>query len=127
MQVLGPFFAKFPKLVTQSLKVVVNHDEESNKLENKKGTIMSHDKVIDLEEERTKKDASAAQPVVIIDSDEEDDRDKNSSLPFNEVMFPNSLQSPALRMMVSSPGFVILEICELCELLFGLVACFLLG
>ncbi|XP_057428626.1 protein CHROMATIN REMODELING 35-like [Lotus japonicus] len=100
MQVLGPFFAKFPKLVTQSLKVVVNHDEESNKLENEKGTVMSHDEVIDLEEERTKKDASAAQLVVIIDSDEEDDRDKNSSsLPFNEVMLPNSLQSPALRMM----------------------------
>lgn len=102
MQILGPYFARYPRLVNQSLKVVMNPDEEThNKFENNEDTGSSN--VIDLEEKHIEKDVPAAPPlpVVILDSDEEDDRDHKSFLPFHEVVLPRPIQSPAIKTVVS--------------------------
>lgn len=106
MQILGPYFAKYPTLVNQLLKVVTNQGEETHKLEIEQVTGLAQN-VVDLEGERIKKDVPAA-PVVIIDSDDEDQK---SDFPFREVVLPAPVRpSPALKMIVSSV-FVILSIC----------------
>ncbi|KHN19463.1 DNA repair protein rhp54 [Glycine soja] len=99
MQIMGPYFAKYPILVNQLLKVVTHHDEETPKLENQQVTGLTHQSVIDLEGEYTEKDVPAVpNTVVIIDSDEEDDRDKKSVIPFHEVVLPRKVApSPALK------------------------------
>jgi len=84
MQILGPYFAKCPRLVSQLLRVVTDHDEETPNMENKNVTGLQHRNVIDLDSDRedTEKDVLApkrgynvtAVPF-IIDSDEEDDKD----------------------------------------------------
>ncbi|XP_027354987.1 protein CHROMATIN REMODELING 35 [Abrus precatorius] len=102
MQILSPYFGKYPRLVSQLLKVVTNHDEGTPKWVQVTGVSDELDqKVIDLEGEHIKKDVPAApNPVVIIDSDEEDDNDKKSILSFHEVMLPTvAAPSPALKMI----------------------------
>ncbi|KAK7314244.1 hypothetical protein VNO77_39458 [Canavalia gladiata] len=101
MQILAPYFAKYPVLVNQLLKVVTNHDEETPRLENQLHTGLTHQNVIDLEEEHIEKVVPVApNPVVIIDSDEEDDRDYKSIVPFNEVVLPRLVTpSPVLKMI----------------------------
>ncbi|KAL2986769.1 hypothetical protein AAZX31_12G225800 [Glycine max] len=101
MQIMGPYFAKYPILVNQLLKVVTHHDEETPKLENQQVTGLTHQSVIDLEGEYTEKDVPAVpNTVVIIDSDEEDDRDKKSVIPFHEVVLPRKVApSPALKVI----------------------------
>ncbi|MCI36808.1 transcriptional regulator ATRX, partial [Trifolium medium] len=65
---------------------------------------MSHQNVIDLDEKdvlapKGEKDVPTTPfPVVIIDSDDEDDMNQNSFLPFHEVVLPQPVPSPALRM-----------------------------
>ncbi|TKY68108.1 SNF2 domain-containing protein CLASSY isoform X1 [Spatholobus suberectus] len=108
MQILGHYFAKYPRLVNQSLKVVTNHNEETLKFEGQQVTGLTHQNVIDLEGEDTEKDLHAApNPVVIIDSDEEDDRDKKSIVPFREeVVLPRLVaMSPELKMINCSISF----------------------
>ncbi|TKY47886.1 SNF2 domain-containing protein CLASSY 3 [Spatholobus suberectus] len=101
MQILGPYFAKYPILVNQLSKVVMDHNEETPKLENQQVTGSKHQNFIDLEGEHTEKDVPAVpNPVVIIDSDEEDDRDQKSIVPFHEVVLPRLVApSPALKMI----------------------------
>ncbi|CAK8561038.1 unnamed protein product [Lathyrus sativus] len=108
--IVGPHIAKFPKLINQFPKVVTNHDEETPILGNKKVNGMSHQNVIDLDlegghveknvlEPKRENDVPGASfPIVIIDSDEEDDMDQKSHLPFYEVALPRPVQSPALKM-----------------------------
>ncbi|KAL2986775.1 hypothetical protein AAZX31_12G225800 [Glycine max] len=105
MQIMGPYFAKYPILVNQLLKVVTHHDEETPKLENQQVTGLTHQSVIDLEGEYTEKDVPAVpNTVVIIDSDEEDDRDKKSVIPFHEVVLPRKVApSPALKDVSEDP------------------------
>ncbi|XP_045791762.1 protein CHROMATIN REMODELING 35-like [Trifolium pratense] len=109
MQTLGPYFAKYPILINKLLKVVSNHEEENHNPENKKVTGMSNHNVIDLDldegdierdvlaPKREKNVPAAPFPVVIIDSDEEDDRDQTCFLPFHEVILPKPVQSPAIK------------------------------
>ncbi|XP_020214224.1 protein CHROMATIN REMODELING 35 isoform X2 [Cajanus cajan] len=81
MQILGRYFAKYPRLVNQMLKVEMDHNEEAFKFENKKVAGLIHQNV------ETEKGVDAAPyPIVIIDSDEEDDRDEKSIIPFHEVL-----------------------------------------
>ncbi|MCI14735.1 SNF2 domain-containing protein CLASSY 1-like [Trifolium medium] len=113
MQTLGPYFAKYPILINKFLKVATNHDEENHNPENKKVTGMSNQNVIDLDldegdierdvlaPKREKNVPAAPFPVVIIDSDEEDDRDQKSFLPFHEVILPKPVQSLAIKTIVS--------------------------
>lgn len=104
---------KFPKLINQFPKVVTNHDEETPISVNKKMNGMSHQNVIDLDldgghmeknvlaPKRENDVPGAPFPIVIIDSDEEDDMDQKSRLPFYEVALPRPVQSPALKVTVS--------------------------
>lgn len=87
-------------------------DEEIPKLENQLVTVWTHQNVIDLEGEHTRKDLPATQNhVVIIDSDEEDDRDEKSMVPFHEVVLPKLVApSPALKILVSFCSFLVLVI-----------------
>lgn len=103
MQVLGPYFAKYPTLIDRFLKVVTDQDEKSHH---------SDQNVIDLDEEQIQRDVRAPKrekdvpaapcPVVIIDSDEEDDRDQKSFHAYHEVVLPKR-QSPALKMIGYHP------------------------
>ncbi|XP_058744150.1 protein CHROMATIN REMODELING 35 [Vicia villosa] len=110
MKMFGPCLAKHPKLINQFPKVVTNHDEETP-ISNKKINGMSHQHVIDLDLDgggnmekdvltpKREKDVSGASfPIVISDSDEEDDREQKSHLPFHEIALPRPVQSPALKM-----------------------------
>ncbi|RDX93995.1 Protein CHROMATIN REMODELING 35, partial [Mucuna pruriens] len=141
MQILGPYFAKYPILVNQLWEVVSDHNEETPKFEDQQVTGLTdrnviqleggntdqqvtgltdqnvielegenivqqvtgltHQNVIDLVGENTVKVVHAApNPVVIIDSDEEDDRDKKSIVPFHEVVLPRLVAPPpALKMI----------------------------
>lgn len=105
MQILGPYFVKYPILVDQWEKAVMKLDEEIPKLENQLVTVWTHQNVIDLEGEHTRKDLPATQNhVVIIDSDEEDDRDEKSMVPFHEVVLPKLVApSPALKILGYQP------------------------
>ncbi|CAJ1978136.1 unnamed protein product [Sphenostylis stenocarpa] len=87
MQILGPYFAKYPGLVNQLMNVVNDHDEDTLMLEDDRGTCLTHSNVVDFEGENTEKYFQAAPiPAVIrIDSDEEYDGDKNSIVPFHEA------------------------------------------
>ncbi|KAK7405489.1 hypothetical protein VNO78_06833 [Psophocarpus tetragonolobus] len=91
MQILGYYFAKYPRLVNQSLKT--DHDKETPKFKDQKVIGLTHQNVIDLEEENTEKDVdviaqpTAPVPVVIhIDSDEEDNKDTKMIFPFHEAL-----------------------------------------
>ncbi|KAI5446311.1 Protein CHROMATIN REMODELING 35 [Lathyrus oleraceus] len=106
MQILSPYFSKYPRLANPLLKAVTNHDEETHNSESKKVTSMSHENVMGLERGHIEKDVltprkemdvPAAPTVVIIDSDEEDDRDQKYFLPFQKVVLPKPVQSPALK------------------------------
>ncbi|KAL5098024.1 hypothetical protein RYX36_002351 [Vicia faba] len=108
MQILGPYIPKYPRLANQLMKVVTDLDEKTRNSENKKVTSMSHPNVMDLDgghiekdalTPRREKDVPAAPTVVIIDSDEEDDRDQKCFLPFQKVVLPKPDQSPALKMI----------------------------
>ncbi|XP_028186576.1 protein CHROMATIN REMODELING 35-like [Glycine soja] len=104
MKVLGPYLAKYPKL-NQLIHAVIDRDEETLKSEDQQVTGLTHQNVIDLETpklevqqitgltlqnvidlegENTEKDVHAAQihGLIHIDSDEEDDRDKKSIVPY---------------------------------------------
>ncbi|XP_028765721.1 protein CHROMATIN REMODELING 35-like isoform X2 [Neltuma alba] len=88
MQTLSPIFAKDPALL-QFVKVGMNHNEDTAK------------KIIDLEDNlKTKTAPKASSTVVIIDSDEEDDRDKKPFLPFQEVVLPKPVVPPTTKDMV---------------------------
>jgi len=88
------------RLIDRFLKVVTYQDEESH---------LSDQNVIDLDEGKIQKDVAAPCPIVIIiDSDEEDDRDQNYFLLLHEVVFPKR-QSPALKMTVSFALLLFLE------------------
>lgn len=128
MKVLGPYLAKYPKL-NQLIHAVIDRDEEILKSEDQQVTGLTHQNVIDLETpklevqqitgltlqnvidlegENTEKDVHAAQihGLIHIDSDEEDDRDKKSVIPFHEVVLPRKVApSPALKVIVSFFGF----------------------
>jgi len=109
MQVLGPYFAKYPTLIDRFLKVVTDQDEKSHH---------SDQNVIDLDDKQIQRDVGAPKrekdvpaapcPVVIIDSDEEDDRDQKSFHAYHEVVLPKR-QSPALKMIVSFALLLFLE------------------
>ncbi|WVZ03503.1 hypothetical protein V8G54_024309 [Vigna mungo] len=106
MKILGPYFVKYPILVDQW-----KHDEETPKLENQLVTVSTDQNVIDLEEEHTRKDVPATQdPIVIIDSDDEDDGDEKSMVPFHEVVLPTLVApSPALKITGYLPAIPYLE------------------
>jgi len=110
MQILGPYFVKYPVLGDQWVKALTKHDEETPKLENQQVAVSTQQDVIDLEEEDTKKDVPAKQDhIVIIDSDEEDDSDEKST--FQEVVLPNLVApSPALNITVRFCFFLVLVI-----------------
>ncbi|XP_028765718.1 protein CHROMATIN REMODELING 35-like isoform X1 [Neltuma alba] len=92
MQTLSPIFAKDPALL-QFVKVGMNHNEDTAK------------KIIDLEDNlKTKTAPKASSTVVIIDSDEEDDRDKKPFLPFQEVVLPKPVVPPTTKDMVVYHG-----------------------
>ncbi|MED6212202.1 hypothetical protein PIB30_080947 [Stylosanthes scabra] len=97
MQMLGPYFAKYPSLINQLLKVTTNHSEETAKLEIVQVT-SAHQHV--KKGEQIKKDVPVApSSIVIIDSDDEDDSDKKPDPRFNQVMLPVPIRpSPALQM-----------------------------
>lgn len=101
MQILGPCFAKFPILVNEWSKMVRNLNKEIPKMENEQVTGLTHQNVIDLEGGHAENDVFAARyPVVIIDSDEEEDTDYKSIVPFHEVVLPRLVApSPALKMI----------------------------
>ncbi|XP_054777091.1 protein CHROMATIN REMODELING 35 isoform X2 [Prosopis cineraria] len=87
MQTLSPLFAKDPALL-QFVKVGMNRNEGAAK------------KIIDLEHNLVRKAApKASSTVVIIDSDEEDDRDKKPCLPFQEVILPKPVVLSTTRDM----------------------------
>ncbi|CAJ1978134.1 unnamed protein product [Sphenostylis stenocarpa] len=102
MQILGPYFVKYPILVDQWVKVVMKHKEG---MVNQQVTVLTHENVIDLKGEHTGKDVPESQDhVVIIDSDEEDNTDKKSIIPFHEVVLPRLIApSPALKMIGYQP------------------------
>ncbi|XP_017433544.1 protein CHROMATIN REMODELING 35 isoform X1 [Vigna angularis] len=111
MKILGPYFVKYPILVDQWVKAIKKHDEETPKLENQLVTVSTDQNVIDLEEEHTRKDVPATQdPIVIIDSDDEDDGDEKSMVPFHEVVLPTLVApSPALKITGYLPAIPYLE------------------
>ncbi|XP_068496666.1 protein CHROMATIN REMODELING 35-like [Phaseolus vulgaris] len=82
MQILGPYFAKYPGLVDQLINVVTDHDEDTAMFEDQLDNGLTYHNVIDSEG----KDVSAAPiPVIHIDSDVEDDGDERSIVPFPEA------------------------------------------
>lgn len=86
MQILGPYFAKYPVLVNEFRNVVTDHDEDTTKFEDQQDTGLTYHDVIDLEVENFEKDVRAAPvPVIHIDSDGEGDEDKNAIVPFHEA------------------------------------------
>lgn len=99
MQILGPYFVKYPILVDQWVEAVKKHHEETPKLENQLVTVPMHQNVIDLEEKHTRKDVPAMRDqIVIIDSDDEDCGAEKSMIPFQEVVLPKLVApSPALK------------------------------
>ncbi|KAJ7967276.1 protein CHROMATIN REMODELING 35-like [Quillaja saponaria] len=84
MQILSPYFAKYPSLSNTLLDLEKKQSEESAKHESQQVTHLESQNIIDLENERIA--AGARAPVVIIDSDEEDDRDHRPYHPFQEVV-----------------------------------------
>ncbi|XP_019453437.1 PREDICTED: protein CHROMATIN REMODELING 35-like [Lupinus angustifolius] len=103
MQILGTYFAKYPTLLDHLLKEAVKHDEETHTPKSQQVAVLAQKNVNDLEGKHIEKNVpSAPLSVVIIDSDEEDDRDQISSLPFHKVVLPKQA-SPAVRMTESHP------------------------
>ncbi|KAL9298386.1 hypothetical protein ACSQ67_024282 [Phaseolus vulgaris] len=83
MQILGPYFAKYPGLVDQLINVVTDHDEDTAMFEDQLDNGLTYHNVIDSEG----KDVSAAPiPVIHIDSDVEDDGDERSIVPYHEAL-----------------------------------------
>lgn len=76
MQILGPYFAKYPGLVNEFMNVVTDHDKDTG---------LTYHNVIDLTEENIEKNVHAA-TVIHIDSDVEDDGDKKAIVPFHEAL-----------------------------------------
>ncbi|WVZ03501.1 hypothetical protein V8G54_024307 [Vigna mungo] len=77
MQILGPYFAKYPGLINQFMNVVTDHDEDTG---------LTYHNVIDLTGGNIEKSVHAAPvPVIHIDSDVEDDGDKKAIVPFHEA------------------------------------------
>jgi len=87
MQVLGPYFAKYPRLVNQWMDVVNDEDEDTIKFEDQLDSGLTYHNVKDSEGENSGKDVRAAPiPVVIhIESDVEDDVHQKSIVPFYEA------------------------------------------
>ena len=105
MQVLGPYFAKYPRLVNQCTNVVNDEDEDTSKFQDQLNTGLTYHNVKDLEGENSGKDVhSAPIPVVIhiesesdvepipvvihieSESDVEDDVHQKSIVPFHEAL-----------------------------------------
>ncbi|KAL2326437.1 hypothetical protein Fmac_025495 [Flemingia macrophylla] len=81
MQILGHFYAKYPILGNQLLNVEMDHNEEACELENQNVSRLTNHNI------KTENGVGAApDPIVIIDSDEEDDRDGKPIFPFHEVL-----------------------------------------
>ncbi|XP_022634657.1 protein CHROMATIN REMODELING 35-like isoform X2 [Vigna radiata var. radiata] len=76
MQILGPYFAKYPVLVNEFMNVVTDHDKDTG---------LTYHNVIDLTGENIEKKVHAA-TVIHIDSDVEDDGDKKAIVPFHEAL-----------------------------------------
>lgn len=93
MQILSPYFAKFPILLNQLMEGGMKRNEETDKGKNQQGNGFACQKIIDLEQE---------QPVVIIDSDEEDDRDQKPYVPFQEVVLPKAAGQSTTKDIVVS-------------------------
>lgn len=96
MQTLNPYFAKYPALSNTFLEAEKNQSKEASK----EATRLPDNHVIDLEDDCTVNDAKAislqhvndakalSHPVVVIDSDEEDNGCQNHFVPFQEVVLP---------------------------------------
>lgn len=96
MQTLNPYFAKYPALSDTFLEAEKNQSKEASK----EATRLPDNHVIDLEDDCTVNDAKAislqhvndakalSHPVVVIDSDEEDNGCQNHFVPFPEVVLP---------------------------------------
>ncbi|KAK4562631.1 hypothetical protein RGQ29_005223 [Quercus rubra] len=96
MQTLNPYFAKYPALSDTFLESEKNQSKEALK----EATRLPDNHVIDLEDDCTVNDAKAislqhvndakalSHPVVVIDSDEEDNGCQNHFVPFQEVVLP---------------------------------------
>ncbi|KAK4258637.1 hypothetical protein QN277_005067 [Acacia crassicarpa] len=92
MQTLSPIFAKDPALL-HFVKLGMNRNDEASK------------KIIDVEDNiMTKIAPKASSTVVIIDSDEEDDRDRKPFLPFQEVILPKPVVLSATNDIVVYHG-----------------------
>ena len=85
MQMLNPYFAKYPMLFNTFSEVENNQSKEVSK----EATRLLDNNVIDLEDDRVADNALAvSQPVVVIDSDEEDNGNRSHFVPFQEVVLP---------------------------------------
>ncbi|KAI4295486.1 hypothetical protein L6164_035529 [Bauhinia variegata] len=93
MQALSPYFAKYPRLLNVLLEAGVNQKEQPDNAENQHASGLAHLNVINLEEDRVANDIPAASlPIVIIDSDEEDDGNQKQALPFQEVTLTKTVE-----------------------------------
>ncbi|KAG8655909.1 protein CHROMATIN REMODELING 35 [Manihot esculenta] len=82
LQVLGPYLKKHPGLST----ILFDGKKDPNK-----DASMSQENVIDLEDDSvTNNPQTKPRPVVILDSDDEDDIDHRSTYPFQEVVLARS-------------------------------------
>ncbi|KAJ9189687.1 hypothetical protein P3X46_000949 [Hevea brasiliensis] len=82
LQVLGPYLKKYPMLSTILFDGKEKLSEDASR---------PQENVIDLEDESvTNNPPTTPRPVVILDSDDEDDGDRRSIYPFQEVVLPRS-------------------------------------
>ena len=103
MQVMSPYFAKYPSLLDRFVEVGMNKKEETRKLGSQQVTGSANQGVRDLEEEHTTNvPAATSLPDIIVLSDEEDDRDEKPSLPFQEVVLKQSVEQLTMRGTVVS-------------------------
>lgn len=85
MQTLNPYFAMYPALSDTFLDAEKNQSKEASK----EATRLPNNNVIDLEDDSAVNDVKAlSRPVVVIDSDEEDNGCQNHFVPFQEVVLP---------------------------------------
>ncbi|KAJ7950471.1 Protein CHROMATIN REMODELING 35-like [Quillaja saponaria] len=95
VQTLSPLFTKYPALSNTLLGVEKKQSKETAKPENQQDTCFVHENIIYLDNDRSANDIPAASlPVVIVDSDEEDDRDQRHSNLFQKVVLKPAAQVP---------------------------------
>ncbi|KAG7975985.1 hypothetical protein I3843_06G125900 [Carya illinoinensis] len=85
MQMLHPYFSKYPTLSNTFLEAEKNQSKEASK----QATRTSDINIIDLEDEHVTNDVKAlAPPVVVIESDDEDNGYQEPFVPFREIVLP---------------------------------------